>query len=69
MLLDVNDDSLQLLKGQRLKNRAARIVTGLPYTVWSAHILKEFDWLPLTEMCKQQKAIMMYKSIHDTAPK
>lgn len=44
-------------------------MTGLPYTVWTAQILKEFDLSPLTEMCKQQKAIMMYKSFHDTAPK
>ena len=56
-------------KLQRLQNRAARVVTGLPYTVRSAQILEALGWLPLTEMRMQQKAIMMYKIIHGTAPK
>ena len=44
-------------------------MTGLPYTVRSAPILEALGRLPLTEMRKQQKAIMMYKIIHGTAPK
>ena len=43
-------------------------MTGLPYKVWSAQILEALGRLPLTEMRKQQKTIMMYKIIHGTAP-
>ena len=43
-------------------------MTGLPYTVRSAQILEALGRLPLIEMRKQQKAIMMYKIIHGTAP-
>ena len=44
-------------------------MTGLPYTVRSAQILEALGRLPLTEMRKRQKAILMYKILHGTAPK
>ena len=48
---------------QRLQNRAARIVTGLPYTVRSSQILELLGWSSLTKMRMQQKAVMMYRVI------
>ena len=48
---------------QRLQNRAARIVTRLPYTVRSSQILELLGWSSLTKMRMQQKAVMMYRVI------
>ena len=55
-------------KLQRLQNRAARVITGLPYTVRSTEIRKQLGWSSLSEMRSQQKAIMMYKIVNDLAP-
>ena len=55
-------------KLQRSQNRAARVITGLPYTVRSTEIRKQLGWSSLSEMRSQQKAIMMYKIVNDLAP-
>ena len=55
-------------KLQTLQNRAARIITGLPYSVRSARILELLGWSSLAEMRMQHKAIMMYKIVHGLAP-
>ena len=56
------------MKLQRLQNRAARIITGMPYTVRSIEIRNQLGWFSLSEMRKQQKAIMMYKIVNGLAP-
>ena len=53
----------QSKKFQRLQNRAARIMMGLPYTVRSAQILELLGWSSLTKMRMQQKAVMLYRII------
>ena len=55
-------------KLQRLQNRAARVITGLPYTIRSKEIRKQLGWYSLAEMRNQQKAIMMYKIVNGLAP-
>ena len=55
-------------KLQRQQNRAARVITGLPYTIRSKEIRKQLGWSSLLEMRKQQKAIMVYKIVNGLAP-
>jgi len=55
-------------KLQTLQNRAARIITGLPYSVRSARILELLGWSSLAELRMQHKAIMKYKIVHCLAP-
>ena len=55
-------------KLQRPQNRAARVITGLPYSVRSKEIRKQLGWSSLLEMRKQQKAIMMYKIVNGLVP-
>ena len=55
-------------KLQRLQNRAARVITGLSYTVRSTEIRKQLGWSSLSEMRSQQKTVMMYKIVNDLAP-
>ena len=44
-----------------MQNRAVRVITGKPYEVCSAEILKELRWQPLVDRRKQKKNIFMYK--------
>ena len=53
----------QSKKLQGLQNRAARIMTGLPYTVRLAQRLELWGWSSLTKMRMQQKAVMMCRII------
>ena len=55
-------------KLQRLQNRAARVITDLPYTVRSEEIRKQLGWSSLLEMRNQHRAVMMYKIVHGLAP-
>ena len=56
-------------KLQKLQNRAARIVSGLPYSVPSNEIRQHLGWSSLIEMRRRDKAIMMYKIVYGhTAP-
>ena len=50
-------------KLQHVQNRAAHIVTGLPYAVWLTQRLELWGWSSLTKMRMQQKAVMMYRVI------
>ena len=36
---------------QRSQNRAARVVSGLPYTAPSSQVLEALGWLTLAEKC------------------
>ena len=46
---------------QKMQNKAARVITGKPYEVRSAEILKELRWQPLVDGRKQKKNLFMYK--------
>ena len=56
-----NCSNYLLDKLQKMQNRAARVITGKPYEVRSAEILKELGWQPLVDRRKQKKNIFMYK--------
>ena len=49
---------------QRLRNRAARIITGASCLKRSWDLLAELGWLNLEEMRQRQKAILMFKVLN-----
>ena len=55
-------------KLQKLQNRAARVITKLPFDTISNHLLSTLDWERLSLRRKKQKALMMYKTINDLVP-
>lgn len=55
-------------KLQKLQNRAARIITKLPFNTSLNHLLSTLDWERLSLRREKQKAIMMYKIINNLAP-
>ena len=48
---------------QRLQNRAARIITGAPYSKPSGEILEKLGWAQLNSMRQFHKAIMFPDSV------
>ena len=55
-------------KLQKLQNRAARVITKLPFDTSSNLLLDTIKWEKLSLRRKKQKALIMYKTIHDLAP-
>ena len=55
-------------KLQKLQNRAARVITKLPFDTSSNLLLDTLKWEKLSLRRKKQKALIMYKTIHDLAP-
>ena len=55
-------------KLQKLQNRAARVITKLPFDTSSNHLLSTLDWKRLSLRRKKQKALMMYKTINNLGP-
>lgn len=55
-------------KLQKLQNRAARIITKLPFDTSLNHLLSTLDWERLSLRREKQKALMMYKIINNLAP-
>ena len=55
-------------KLQKLQNRAARVITKLPFDTSSNLLLDSLKWEKLSLRRKKQKALIMYKTIHDLAP-
>ena len=58
----------QIKSLQKLKNRAARIITGASYLIRSDDVLDQLGWLNLAEQRQYQKAIMMFKIINGLTP-
>ena len=56
-------------KLQKLQNRAARVITKSPFDASSNQLLSTLSWERLSLRRKKQKALMMYKTMHDLAPK
>ena len=54
---------------QKLQNRAARIITGAPYTIHTQDVFAKLGWPSLEHNRKCQKAQMMHKIINSNAPK
>ena len=55
-------------KLQKLQNRAARVITKLPFDTSSNLLLDTLKWEKLSLRRKKQKALIMYKTIHDLVP-
>ena len=55
-------------KLQKLKNRAARVITKLSYDTSSSLLFDILGWDNLSTNRKKQKAIIMYKTIHKLTP-
>ena len=53
---------------QKLQNRAARIITGAPYTVHTCEIFSKLGWITLAQERKCQKATMIHKIMNNCAP-
>jgi hypothetical protein len=50
-------------KLQKLKNRAARVITGNSYKIRSIDILKKLDWKTLGERRKEQQLKYVSKAL------
>ena len=55
-------------KLQKLQNRAARVITELPFDTNSNHLLSTLNWERLSIRQKKRKALMMYKTKNGHAP-
>ena len=55
-------------KLQKLHNRAARIITKLPFDTSSTYLLSTLDWERLFLRRKKQKALTMFKTMNGLAP-
>ena len=55
-------------KLQKLQNRAARIITKLPFDTNSDHLLSTRNWERLSIRRKKQKALMMCKTMNGLTP-
>ena len=52
----------------RLKNRAARIVTNIPYDAHSELLIQELEWLIIKQLIESETAKVVYKALHSEAP-
>jgi hypothetical protein len=55
-------------KLQKLKNRAARVITGRTYETRSKDVIKELNWQPLSERLNRNKCIFMHKIKNNVMP-
>ena len=55
-------------KLQKLQNRAARVVTKVPFDTNSNHFLTTLNWERLSFLRKKRKALMIYKTMNGHAP-
>ena len=55
-------------KLQKLQNRAARVITKLPFDTSSSLLLAKLKWENLSFRRKKQKALIMYKTLNELAP-
>ena len=60
--------STLLDKIQKLQNRAARIVTQSNYYTSASSLLEELGWDKVSTRWKKQKAILMFKTLNNSAP-
>ena len=54
-------------KLQKLQNRAARVITKLPFDTSSNLLLSTLKWEKLSLRRKKQKALIMYKTLNELA--
>ena len=60
--------STEIKQLQKLRNRAARIVTNSSYDASSKKLLEELGWNTIDELITIESEIMVYKSLNGLAP-
>ncbi|KAI8482463.1 hypothetical protein Bbelb_397830 [Branchiostoma belcheri] len=55
-------------KLQKLQNRAGRVILGCDHYTPSDTILHRLGWTPVIEMHKRNKAVLVYKALHEMSP-
>ena len=63
-----NTAKYNLQKIQKMKNRAARILTGSSYDVPTADLMRQLKWQTLEDRRGNKKALLMHKVKNGTAP-
>ena len=53
---------------QKLRNRAARIVTGSSFDTPCQPLIKELGWKTIDQLITSETNIMVFKSLHELAP-
>ena len=53
---------------QKLKNKAARIVTNSPFDATAAHLLQRLGWPSVQKLINKETDSMVYKSLNSLAP-
>jgi hypothetical protein len=46
---------------KKMKNGAARVITGRPYEIETNEIFNELNWQPLADRWEKNKLVFMYK--------
>jgi len=59
---------IDLMRLQRLQNKAARLVFACGRDQSSSQLLCDLHWLPVMERIKYKILLYIYKSLHDIAP-
>ena len=63
-----NRGSTQLQTLQKLQNRVARIVTNSNYDAPAMPLIRSWKWLTVSEIFRNETAIIMYKSLNGLVP-
>ena len=58
----------QVMRLQRVQNKAARLITRTPLRDHITPVLRELHWLPLQERIIYKTLVLVYKCLHDLAP-
>ena len=53
---------------QKIKNRAARIITSSRYDAPSKMLIKQLGWRTIKEMIQYESRVMVYKAVNGLAP-
>ena len=55
-------------QGQKLQNRAARIVTNSPYDASALPLIKQLGWLNIQQMIEFETTKIVHKTLHNEVP-
>ena len=64
-----NCNITQLIKMQRLQNRAGKIIQKLPFDTPTHEVLSNLKWFYVTERVFYHRCILAYKCLNQLAPK
>ena len=58
----------QIVRLERIQNKAARLITRTPYQDHITPVLRELHWLPVSQRIIFKIMVLVYKCQHDLAP-